>query len=162
MSGRLYLWAHELCHAWIALRLGCCKVMVEVQETTGQCWWTKESITDLENAQIRSAPFVFFLFRQQKIDKYLMQENGEARKEYNTHVGRETHIREYFRDVQQPVRHMLPDAERIMGLARHYEYRRHSLDVPNLPSLELYMDVASECKPHEMIHVADMATLERT
>lgn len=115
---RFYIWAHEICHAWVADQLGHSHSIIEIKKTSGTCWIKSNyNICDLEMAWMTAAAPVFF-FDQYVSDNYLKEEYAKARSFFDKYIMYKSNIREWQTGCVSRVRKMLPKSELLMKLTQ--------------------------------------------
>lgn len=117
----LYIWTHELLHAWVAKQLGGTNIRMRVWidggRVKGRCNYDgKLPLTD--QSKIVAAPAVFF--HGKTIDSYLMTEREEARKLLAEAIGHSPHLGEFVSLVVNPVRKILPSDDDILHIAKRH------------------------------------------
>lgn len=119
---RIYVWAHELCHAWIADKLGYYKSFITVKHNnfklkcSGTCYIENFNLSNkIEHSMVISAPCVFFL-KEYTCDEYLKKEYAEAKQIFNEHLGRESTMGEFCTTVSSKVNKMLPSSKTLKQL----------------------------------------------
>jgi hypothetical protein len=121
----LYIWTHELIHAWIAEKYDAIRINIKVgvdgTRVQGCCTLSfPNKPSAIVIARVTAAPSIFF--QGKTTDNYLINEREKARRILEAEMG-PVSLGRFVELVVRPVSKLLPGNEQILHIARHYRER---------------------------------------